>query len=624
MAGSALALARELYRQDVTGDTKFFARHLYFFELIVPPSLADGSNSYVYPLVLAPQSIVMSEPFAVEATQTNRSGLFVEESGIVQRTLRISGTTGWWPKRPFQNMAQAASLPRKPSEGSGHGRDLSFPIGERLSGQRHLQFLQDAVFRTYSDLKRDPSTAAETTLIWHNPKDDEHWVVVPKSFQTPRTKDSQTYRYEIELLVVDKAAVGEHGASEDMPVINALIDGVRMVRFALGVVQGGIRDLSNIQGQLRTTLGTAARWVDDIAVIAREVELFVEGTNAVIQLPLSYIASTQSACEASLEAIHEAAVLGMGPEVPDSVLNTLRRINDGLNVLGSYPDRFRRSVDQAVDRFAALLQRGSDSARSDASTLAPATSYRDFEAQGTASRPGDFLRASTDLGFGALIPRYASAYEYVIAQGDTLASIASSLLGDARLWKILAVFNNLSAPFLSEAGLPKTLGIGGVLLIPSTARPLTARQSPAVLGASSSDPIAEQVLGVDLALVPFGDGRRYDLSIDVEGGSQDMRKVRGVNCLTQAVRSRLITDQGTDLLYRRVGVKRLVGLGLTAVDREMVRLRLTAALLADERLSAITRMDLTEPTSDALVIDVDAEVRGLNRATTITITPVVG
>ena len=95
-----LDLARENTRRVITRDDKYFKRMLYFFELRVP---ANGTQtpvpgSYLYPLVIPPTSLRMSEPFAVEKSFTLDGGLFVEENGILARELTVSGTTGFAPR----------------------------------------------------------------------------------------------------------------------------------------------------------------------------------------------------------------------------------------------------------------------------------------------------------------------------------------------------------------------------------------------------------------------------------------------------------------------------------------------------------------------------------------------
>jgi len=210
---SALAYFKEQFRRELTGDDKFWKQFTYFFELAVPAEVWP-LGSLLFPLVLPPESISFEEPFAVEQTQTQDGGLIVEENGIIQRRMTIRGHTGWKPRKlPHTAITALMGIP---SEKRSFDRTLKPLVLDAISGQRHFQYLQDAVFRTYADLKRDPDMAKDTRLFWHNPKDDEHWEVVPLSFTLERSASRRMYyQYNINLLVVGKASEVDADFSED-------------------------------------------------------------------------------------------------------------------------------------------------------------------------------------------------------------------------------------------------------------------------------------------------------------------------------------------------------------------------------------------------------------------------
>ena len=191
-AMGTLDFLRETVRQAITGDDKFYKQFLYFFELRIPQKLAINGiqTTVLFPLMLAPENLSMDEPFAVEVTQTQGGGLIVEENGIIQRMLRIRGNTGFKPRAWEGSRGLALSV--VPPEKRSYSRNLDPFIFDALSGQRHFQYLQDAVFRTYGDLKRDPESAEDTRLFWHNPKDDEHWEVIPQKFSLERSSSKRT------------------------------------------------------------------------------------------------------------------------------------------------------------------------------------------------------------------------------------------------------------------------------------------------------------------------------------------------------------------------------------------------------------------------------------------------
>ena len=613
-----LELQRELSRQVRAGqDDKYLRRFVYFFELRVPPSVAKGATStFIYPLIIPPENYRMSEPFEVTQTYTNGAGLWLEENGVVARTINLRGTTGFKP-RAFPKVGKASGASGAvPYEGKSHSRSLHYSIAEALSGLRHFQFLQDAVFRTYGDLKRDPATNEGTELYWHNPFLDEHWRVVPIRFNTTHdAKRTTLLEYDIELLAVEGAASANIVFSEDAEVLKKLTDAPRTLRNGVSLIQSAILDLANVQGQLRNTIKGIGGVIDDAGSIAAATEDFLDGTKRLISVPLDYLASTHDALDNALSAFDSALVLGSSEDVPDSVLNIVRRIGDGLNIIGSYPDKFQNSIDAAVDSF----QKKADLSTTRSQTQlalareqpAPQT-LREFNQLGTDLLPGDYLRARDELGLGRNTPRYTSAEERIIEHGDTLANLAARYLGDARRWKFIAVFNNLQPPFISEMGLPGTVTVGDRILIPNFAKPPEVRANIAVLGTRGDQPGDEHALGVDVLVSDAGNGF-YDLVIDEEHGSVDVKDVRGVANLQQAIRTRLITERGHDVLYKSLGVHRVVGLGLTVVDKEVAQLRLIESLQADPRIAAVRGISFENEPSDTLTAEIDVEVRGLAR-----------
>lgn len=614
-----LEMAKELDRQVRSQDDKYLRSFVYYFELRVPPSVSKGSTStYIYPLVIPPENIRISEPFQMTKTYGNGGGLWLEEGGIIGRSITIKGTTGFRPRHlPRVASPSAVGTIAVPYEGKSHSRNVAFNIVEALSGQRHFQFLQDAVFRTYGDLKRDPTTNEGTELFFHNPKDDEHWAVAPVRFDGERNaKRTTLYPYDIELFAYAPASTAGITFSEDEEVLKQISDGIRMLRYGVSLVRASILDLGNTQNELRMLVKGIGGVIDDAGSIAGAAESFLEGTTSLISVPLSYVSSTISLLESSLSAFQRAVTLGSSEDVHDSVLNILRRIGDGLNVIATYPTFFQKSLDAAVESFQkrADLSTTRSEAQFALSRTQPAPqSLREYNQLGTDLLPGDYLRARDELGLGRNTPRYTSAEERVIESGDTLPNLAARYLGDARQWKFIAVFNSLRPPFISNDGLPGTLGIGDKILIPSFAKPATSRSPTSIIGVKPEQPGEEHALGVDL-LLTLTDNGQYDLTIDTEHGSTDLKRARGRDNLSQGLRSRLKTERGHDTLYKTLGVQRMVGLGLTVIDRELAQLRLVEGIQADPRISAVRSLSFLNDPTDALAAEIEAEVRGISRS----------
>jgi hypothetical protein len=613
---SLLRQIAELNRQSAANDRKFLRSLLYYFELRVPWYVGQNPGPFLYPLILAPESLRMTEPFTVDRAFTNGGGLFVEEQGIIARELTISGHTGFQPTRsprPISDFSQLTS----PSSRS-YSRNNTTAVGTllALSGQRHFQYLQDAVFRTYGDLKRDPNTSEGTALYFHVPKDDEHWRVIPLNFVLERDAGKPLlYRYQITMLAVQDADRQNVTFSEDRGVLNTLKDKFRCLRRGIGLVRAALQDLAAVQGELRAFNGGFVGLLDGAVGLADAAGAFVEGTATLIAQPFNLVENTiRSGLDALLEfntGIEQTTAVGPSA----NLLNSIRQIIDGVALIGSYPTSFRNGVQAAVDRYNArnslATSRRSDALLAAANSGPPQTA-RDFARWGSALLPGDYVRASTDLGLASATPRYQSAFSHTVEQGDTLENLAARFLEDARNWKFIALFNDLRPPFISAEGLPGTVTVGGSILIPSLQPPPDVVATPATLGVRSEDPAPKHALGSDLAMVPVGRAL-YDLDLNMETGPTDFRVVTGVANLRQGVRTRIITERGTDLLYRDLGCSRLVGLGVNEVDLETAQFRLVDALLADSRLASIRSFRFDQDAPDSVVAEITAEVRGFSR-----------
>jgi hypothetical protein len=146
------------------------------------------------------------------------------------------------------------------------------------------------------------------------------------------------------------------------------------------------------------------------------------------------------------------------------------------------------------------------------------------------------------------------------------------------------------------------------------------------------EPLEVQLLGRDIALELVEDESSpgnpvYDIPIDVEGGSVDVKTVAGLANLSQGLTLRLNTEKGTDTLYKRLGLERVVGLNIAPLDLETMRFRLSQAIQQDPRIASVRQvvfqgldnnaeLDPSIPL-DAVVADITAEVRGFTEGVNV-------
>lgn len=633
MAGSTLAFLRERLRQDLTGDVNFLKRLLYFFELRVPQEVAIYGliKEFFFPLVVPPENYSLGEPFTLEVTPTQGGGLIVEENGINQRMIKLSGTTGFKPRKL---QGSASSLETVTPDNRSYTRSLPTWTLADISGHRHFMYLQDAVFRTYADLKRDPALAPGTSLIFHNPRDDEHWLVAPQSFSLERSNSQPLlYKYNIELLVLDKADAVDIDFSEDKSLLDALKDAIREIKRAVEMVTGAIQDLTNLVNEVRNLVKGIISILDSVRSIISAASDFVDGVTAFIATPFEAVTQAIELIEEGVDFYEN--LLDSGAEIralPEKSRQDLATMVEGLEMLGTHPEVFEPPAGAASGANKDLQQFNRNTTpeeRANATAAGSPTSLAQVERLGTGLTAGDVTRGGADLTVGSNTNQYTSSREYVINQGDTLANLAARFLGDARLWQDIAVLNGLQPPFINDqAGsdlatgdvlpLPFTAGIGKKLLIPSFGTPPQKLPLLPVLGVRPEESADRHLLGVDIKLTEDERGR-VDLDIDSTRGSVDVRQVKGVNNMIQVVKLRLKTEKGTDPLYQTVGLRRIVALNVLPADIETARFFLAESLGADPRVAKVSELIVVQDSDQVDALDVEAklQVRGYSEGVTV-------
>ncbi len=623
----------EILRQETLGDVDFYSLQTYYFELTVPSTqVLTKKRNFLFPLVINPQRIVLDEPFAIEKTPTLEGGLWLEENGIVSRTLKIKGTTGFLPK-PYKADNFSAIYP--PDSGWGHAVQrplppIIVPDGLRaLSGQRHFQFLQDKVFRVYGAFKKDPSTAKDTILNFHNPKDDEHWRVHPTRFTMTREIPRKTlYDYDIDMIISGPAEDPNAIFSEDQSWIDVIKDGIRTAQSAVKLVQGAIQDIVNLVREIESVVRGFGTLINDVVNTIGAVSDFINGVTSAIRTPFEVVAGISNNIAVTLNTLTDSILQIPGAaktfrDIPDTVQNSLRQIERGFDRLKLFPELFQTSTQRRlrqIRRGEQISTSATNAALEEAAAEAPPGSFQAIIALGSKNLPGDLLKSQSEQDLGVDITSYRSAREHTVSAGESVTSLAARFLGDARQWKAIAVLNNLEAPYITSNGYPGTKKIGDRILIPSTDPPQQVQRITPVLGVSTESSSPERILGTDIKLTRLTDrpGDYYDYEIDVEGGSVDLKKVSGVDNLKQALLTRLRTERGTNQLYATLGVDGILGTNVPSVDRDQILFRIGQAISADPRVVDITRLNSTV-VADSITIDMDVQIIGLKDTQTISL-----
>lgn len=637
------ALAGGAIRSD---DALFVDSSIYYFELRLPRGAGNqGQDRYLFPLALNPENLSISEPFAVEATPTLGGGLVVEQGGIVQRTIRLRGTMGVYQRAYNGNVSQLSahtSLPRS------FGRSLPPQIMGVLSGQKLFQFLQDGVMRLFSEFKRDPTTAAGTSLLFHLPRESESWEVIPTRFGNDRQAGRPLdYSYDIEMLAVQAAELTADIVSPDKPVLDVLSNALHTAHAVLTRATAAVNALTAAQGQLRNYFRQFDAIIVQAGAVLDAVSHFVSGTTDIINIPASTVRLLATTIRQSLETF--VATENGIKDVPQMFEQSLRQLEGSCYYLLNHPSAFAqanqaaREAQAAVAAYQAALASQdaalAQSAAAQAAAALPAT-FAQAKALGTATTPEQLAQAQADVSASRAAVAFTGSFSYTVRAGDTLSSIAARFMGDARLWRYLAAANNLPPPYnpLIET-LPlvargqsvnvRSLNLGDVLQIPDYSAP-AASGSSATLGVDPNAPAPERLFGTDFALshVPtyasgardLATGQKLDWVVDSKNGATGVRHATGTDNLAQGLLTRVTLTRGQDPLYVNLGIDPVVGSGYSEIDQQTVAFNLRTALVSDPRVAQVNSLQVA-PTAagDGLVLTGNVQARGLADAVPVTL-----
>jgi len=103
------------------------------------------------------------------------------------------------------------------------------------------------------------------------------------------------------------------------------------------------------------------------------------------------------------------------------------------------------------------------------------------------------------------------------------------------------------------------------------------------------------------------------LQLDATKGNRDIVYVEGVENLKQAMRTRLDTELGENILFPNLGLPRVVGMGEPTIDAEILKVLVSQAIRGDNRIANVGSIKVSNSQSlDRFDLEVDAAVRGFN------------
>jgi hypothetical protein len=552
-----------------------------------------GANRVVN-LPMQPNRYEVDEQPAQLITPTV-GGVSVEESGFVLRQVTIAGTCGLKPKRGWSAGTPAAA------------GDLIYADGNTL--WRELRSL----FRLYAYFRANPAAApAKYVMAFHDFVNDDHWIVVPTSFRSPREAAAWRLHYPYEIAFT--AVADYDNASKnffDDGILGEITGGLAKARALINKITGYVEDARAFVGAVNAAisgaiLGTIGA-VTNLLAAANDLK---NGVRDFINLPKKIAAGIQSLIDQWHQLVEDQEAAS--PWSPASQVASERLA--GLEVAGQMADAldgllaadvWQRSWRETSDEQAVLQAGEANLTRAELTAVASrgqlgATTAAAARALAARATPGSASRlAGPPRRQGRNRRAYTGQRSYIIRGGDTLLSIAAREMGDPDAWMDLRDANALRYPYVTVLRLPGTVAPGDQIMIPTTA---AAPGVTGTRGIDGSEPNEDQVLGVDMLLTDEGEWQ-----IDPTG--TDVLKVRGAACYEQDLRIKLETPLGTNMLYPHVGILTPIGQPNGRGLPQAVALSVRTAVIQDPRTASLGPL-VVRDAGDGVAVEITAYPRG--------------
>lgn len=554
-----LGVSTGLLKEDSNklADIKTGFAHGYIFEL---RDTKDPKSSLTFALVLNPNEINISEPIQTTLTPNEADSVVEETNGIITREITIGGTFGL---KERTGSTQA---------GTGNAHYLAFR----------------ALIQEYSKRKQDPERNARTKLVFHSLREDLHLFVVPKLFETPRTAQRTRYHYEYRLSMT--SVPGDPGYT---PPKGEDLDFFDKAANAFGKAFAVINDAQAAMLAVNADLSHLATLASNITAVMLQVTAMIDlAANAItnvdnlILTPKRLWDSVTQILSDSIDDVQTAInnfTLTEGHSDKEQARlaasdQQLRTIEASLLQVSMFPSLF---ADQG-NTSQPLIEKGylgalglteQDLLDGDAGATA---STRTLTNRGTAKDNGS---------------AFGKAQSYQRVQLDVTSTLDALATKYGTTPELIAIVNNLSAPYITSGGGDGTVGPGDSILVPlSTASAATG------LVASFGDPLAvdDALYGVDLALDPaaLAEGL-LDIRVDDLHGSMGAQLAHGVDNVKQGLAIVLNTELGETQFLPDLGVAHPVGKKGTVSNMLLTVNSYRSAILSDPRVTGISSSSIT-------------------------------
>lgn len=624
-SGQDTPALREMYSVALIDTTKVGKKAVITQEELDPHAVEGdtANNNAEHFFSVPPKVIEVTEPFTSKVVATQNGGKYIESHGTIIREIRVQGTSGLRPNKPLPASVKLLNkLPLGPTTGLANSiagpvinradrladtvTDLASVFGgngraldkEERTGYDDVMKLRN-IFRLYSDLKGDNAKASTTVMVWRNVKDADYWVVEPREFKLVQdSKSPMTYNYQINFRTISKFEYVPKFSKDPLADIRAtgqLISGV----------QGATRELTN-------TLLVVAGSLDRLAalgVFGQELLMTpiintIRGTSAIVQagkgIPASFLANwerLENNLVTAIDTLEEQLNPNATTDYPAG--STVSAVSVALtseeqeqansyaqiiNSLKSAARASRRVLTQPGVR-ASVRQHVEDKKNRQVAA------HRRPVAGG--SRAGASPRTGGDKAFLGNDRLGGSLSRAVVGAGETIHSLGQRLLGNRNRWKMLALVNDLKAPYISTGGEVQTLAPGDFILYPVQngegleVANILADDTEKDQKGQNLDTAIERAYGRDIRLK--SDAKNRTDFVVAAGG--DLATVQGIPNVKQGIRLKFATEQGTLTVHPEYGASIPIGSKLSSASLNNFRLGIYATIISDPRISGVRRLD---------------------------------
>jgi len=523
----------------------------FVIELLEIKAVRRTLDAHVF--VLNPRDYSLSEPFEQTLTPTDANTVLEEVQGIIVREIRLEGSFGLREREPRKFAVQTQNA--------------------RASGNVQFDTLR-RLFRTYSELKKNPERAPYIKMAFHSLRDNDHFLVVPKSFDTPRNAKTTRvhYDYRISLLAIGTTASLSEVKNESF----GFTDVVKLINQAVSDASSYLTDVNAAIADVRRKVANIDAVLIGVTGLITQAAVAVETSrDLVIRYPFQLARTMADDLERATRRFED----GFDPRGPQTArerqaLKGLRGISNSLAQMLMAPSAFQES---STDPQTRVEQRYLGERKLSEEDLAGNIGGA---SPGSAARIAFGRNADAGLSLGS----YAGFREVRVTASMTLTSLAARYSVEPAL---IAIVNSLKAPYFSSSGEDGTLAPGDIVLIPVTTQSLQTVSATPTL---SYQDAGRLLYGNDFALdeEALAEGL-LDLAIDYAHGATDVLYASGVTNVKNGLEIIVHTEQGTTQFIPDLGISLPVGGKGTLSSVMLSATTMREALLGDDRIEAIQR-----------------------------------